>query len=86
MAQSRLQRLGTYLRPYRKPTAIGIGALLVVNAISVYIPELIREGIDTLETTFRFADVTRYAVLTIVFASMMWGVNMFRAVAAETEP
>jgi len=76
MAQSRLQRLGTYLRPYRKPTAIGIGALLVVNAISVYIPELIREGIDTLETTFRFADVTRYAVLTIVFASMMWGVRM----------
>jgi ATP-binding cassette subfamily B protein len=76
MAQSRLQKLGEYLRPYRKNTVIGIGALLVVNAISVYIPELIKEGVNTLETTFRFADITRYAVWTIVFASIMWCVRM----------
>ncbi|MEB3212673.1 MAG: ABC transporter ATP-binding protein [Leptolyngbyaceae bacterium] len=76
MAQSRLQKLGEYLRPYRRNTVIGIGALLIVNAINVYIPELIKEGINTLETTFRFAEVTRYAVLTIVFASLMWVVRM----------
>ncbi|MEM9450082.1 MAG: ABC transporter ATP-binding protein [Cyanobacteria bacterium P01_E01_bin.6] len=76
MAQSRLRKLGEYLRPYRKNTVIGIVALLVVNAISVYIPQLIKEGIDTLEVTFRFADIMRYAILTILFASIMWVVRM----------
>ena len=76
MAQSRLRKLGEYLRPYRKETALGIGALLIVNAISVYIPQLIKEGIDTLEVTFSLGEITRYAMLTIVLASIMWVVRM----------
>ncbi len=76
MAQSRLQKLWGYLRPYRKEAALGTAALLVVNAISVYIPQIIKEGVDTLEVAFSLEDVTRYAVLTIILASIMWFVRM----------
>lgn len=76
MAQSRLQKLGEYARPYWKTSALGIGALLVVNGIGVYIPQLIKEGVDTLQVTFSFSQVVRYAVLTLVLASIMWAVRM----------
>ncbi len=76
MAQSRLQKLGEYIRPYRKTTALGIGALLVVNGIGVYIPQLIKNGVDTLQVTFSFSQVVEYAVLTLVLASIMLVVRM----------
>ncbi|MGB3494807.1 MAG: ABC transporter ATP-binding protein [Elainellaceae cyanobacterium] len=76
MAQSRLQKLGEYLYPYRKTAALGIGALLVVNGIGVYIPQLIRNGVDTLQVTFSFSQVMQYAVLTLVLASIMLAVRM----------
>lgn len=76
MDQSRLRKLAGYLQPYWKKTALGISALLVVNAISVYIPQLIREGIDTLQVTFSFDQIIHYAVMTLVLASGMWLVRM----------
>lgn len=76
MAQSRLQKLGEYIYPYRKTAALGIGALLVVNGIGVYIPQLIKNGVDTLQVTFSFSQVMQYAVLTLVLASIMLVVRM----------
>ncbi len=76
MAQSRLQKFREYLRPYQKQTILGIVALFVVNAISVYIPQLIKEGVDTLEVAFSMEDISRYALLTIALASVMWAVRM----------
>ena len=76
MAQSNLQRLGNYLRPYWKTCSIGIFALLVVNALGVWIPLLIRDGVDELQVTFSFARITQYAGLVAVLASVMWGIRM----------
>ncbi len=76
MAQSRLNKLGEYVRPYWRKMAIGVLALLIVNIVGAYIPLLIRNGIDELQITFRFERVLFYAVLTLVLASVMWGVRM----------
>ncbi len=76
MAQSRLQKLGTYLRPHWKKAALGILALLITNALSVYIPLEIRNGIDKLRVAFSFDQILYYVVLVIGLASLMWGVRM----------
>ena len=46
---SRFQKLLNYLTPYKWQVVQGISALFIVNALSVYIPLLIREGIDRLK-------------------------------------
>jgi ATP-binding cassette subfamily B protein len=76
MAQSRLQKLGEYLRPYHRNLTLGILALFIVNALGVYIPLLIRDGIDDLQVTFSFKQVVTYAVVTLILASSMWVVRM----------
>lgn len=76
MAQSRLQRLGSYLRPHWRQTTSGIVALLVVNAVGVYIPWLIGDIVDKLRVTFSFDQVLRYVVLIVVLSSMMWVIRM----------
>jgi ATP-binding cassette subfamily B protein len=76
MAQSRLQKLGAYLRPHWLDTTLGILALLVVNALGVYIPLQIREGIDTLQVVLSFGQVTRYVALVLGLASVMWVARM----------
>ena len=76
MAQSQLTILGGYLRPYWKNSALGIVALLIVNILGAYIPQLIREGIDTLNVALTFDRVRYYVILTLVLATLMWGVRM----------
>ncbi|ADI64268.1 ABC transporter ATP-binding protein [Trichormus azollae] len=77
MAQSRrLAKLGTYLRPHWQDTALGIIALFSVNGLGVYIPLLIRSGVDTLSTTFSLNQVIRYAVIIISLSSAMWMMRM----------
>ena len=77
MANSRIKRLGTYLRPYWRTVSLGIFALLVVNAVGVYIPLLIRDSIDQLKTDFSFSELSRYALILFILASLMWGMRMF---------
>jgi ATP-binding cassette, subfamily B, multidrug efflux pump len=76
MAHSRLQKLGEYLHPHRKPAALGIVSLLLVNGLGVYIPLLIRDAIDKLQIAFSFNQVLFYVVLVLVLASVMWVVRM----------
>ena len=81
MAQSRLSKLGSYLRPHWRQTTLGILALLIVNAVGVYIPLLIRNIIDRLQVTFSFDQVLRYVVLIIVLSSVMWVIRMYSRIA-----
>lgn len=76
MAQSRLRKLGTYLRPHWKQAAAGIGALFLVNALSIYIPLQIRDGIRELRITFSFDRVLHYSLIVFAMASVMWGIRM----------
>jgi len=82
MAQSsRLAKLGSYLRPHWQQVTLGILALLIVNAVGVYIPLLIRNIIDRLQVTFSFEQVLRYVVLIIVLSSVMWVIRMVSRIA-----
>ncbi|MBW4678486.1 MAG: ABC transporter ATP-binding protein/permease [Microcoleus vaginatus WJT46-NPBG5] len=82
MARSRLQKLANYLRPHWKPAALGVLALLIVNAVGVYIPLLISNSIDQLrlsvETTERTSiqPILPYVVLIFVLATLMWGIRV----------
>ncbi|WP_071189776.1 ABC transporter ATP-binding protein [Trichormus sp. NMC-1] len=72
MAQSRrLEKLGTYLRPYWRETTLGIIALLFVNGLGVYIPLLIRSGVDKLSTTFSLDQIINYVITIILLSSAM---------------
>jgi len=73
---SRFQRLLSYLKPHWKKSTLGVFALLVVNALGVYIPWLIREGIDELQVTFSFDRIVYYAGIIIALATAMWFVRV----------
>ncbi|MDR9404155.1 MAG: ABC transporter ATP-binding protein [Halothece sp. Uz-M2-17] len=73
MAQSRLQKLISYLRPHRKRMLMGISALLAVNLLSAAIPLLIRDSVDQTFDNNRF---WYYVVGIIILASVMWGIRM----------
>ncbi|HEY9763713.1 MAG TPA: ABC transporter ATP-binding protein [Trichocoleus sp.] len=76
MARSQLQKLATYLKPHWPKSALGIATLLIVNVIGVWIPLLIRNGIDELQVTFSFNRVLYYVVLVLVLATVMWFIRM----------
>jgi ATP-binding cassette, subfamily B, multidrug efflux pump len=76
MARSQLQKLGTYLGPHWHQVLLGVGALFVVNLVGVWIPLLIRDGIDELQVTFSYNRVIYYALMVMVLASVMWGIRM----------
>ena len=76
MANSRLQKLLAYLRPHWRQTFLGIFALLIVNAIGVYIPLLIRDSIDKLRTAFNFDEIWRFVLLILILSSVMWVIRM----------
>ncbi|WP_416676310.1 ABC transporter ATP-binding protein [Egbenema bharatensis] len=73
---ARLQTLASYMRPHWRTMLLGILSLLVVNALGVYIPLLIRDGLDELQATFDFDRVIFYAIWIIGLASVMWLVRM----------
>lgn len=76
MARSQLQKLGTYLNPHWRKAALGVVALFVVNLLGVWIPLLIRNGIDELQVTFSFGRMTYFALMVFVLASIMWVIRM----------
>ncbi|MEY3825634.1 MAG: hypothetical protein RLZZ148_446 [Cyanobacteriota bacterium] len=76
MAQTRLKKLASYLKPHWRDALWGTLALLVVNALGVYIPLLIRDSIDDLGKSFQFERVLHYVILMLVLASIMWFIRM----------
>jgi len=73
---SRIRKLATYLRPHWRIVTAGILALLLVNALGVYLPLLIRNVIDELEVTFGVEQILRPVLLILLLASVMWGIRM----------
>lgn len=76
MAQSRLQYLTSYLRPHRGDLSLGIGALFIVNILSVWIPLLIGNAVERLKITFNQEIILRYVVLILALATVMWVIRM----------
>ena len=76
MANSRLQKLGSYLRPHWRKVLFGTIALLIVNALGVYIPLLIRGSIDQLNGEFSFANLSRQVLILLILSAVMWGIRM----------
>jgi ATP-binding cassette, subfamily B, multidrug efflux pump len=76
MANPRFQKLFSYVQPYLPAVGQGIGALLVVNLLSVYIPLLIRDGIDRLRINFSYTEISHLAMLVIFLASIAWIARM----------
>ncbi len=80
MANSRLKQLGIYLRPHWRQTGIGILALLLVNGVGVYIPLLLRDGIDELQQSFSYQRVIIYALWILLLATVVWFMRMISRV------
>ncbi|AUB40065.1 ABCB-BAC, ATP-binding cassette, subfamily B, bacterial [Nostoc flagelliforme CCNUN1] len=77
MAKSRrIAKLTAYLRPHWREASLGILALLSVNALGVYIPWLIRAGVDKLSTTFSWNQILHYVVIIVLLSSAMWLMRM----------
>jgi ATP-binding cassette subfamily B multidrug efflux pump len=77
MANSRrLEKLFDYLRPHWKKTSWGIFSLFVVNAVGVYIPLLIRNGVDELQIAIKFDQILYYSLLILGLASILWFIRM----------
>lgn len=80
MANSRLKKLGNYLRPHWRIILIGTIALIIVNALKVYIPLLISGSIDRLEGEFSFNQLSRSALWLLLLSAVMWGFRMLSRV------
>ncbi|WP_036480320.1 ABC transporter ATP-binding protein [Myxosarcina sp. GI1] len=72
MANSRLQQLFNYLRPHWRMVSLGVVALLVVNYLGARIPRLIGDSIDRLSNDFDFSELSRFALLLLLFSVLMW--------------
>lgn len=77
---SRFQKLLDYLKPHKWQTLQGIFALFIVNALSVYIPLLIREGVDRLKLAVSNDYLTRLALAIVGLTTIMWLVRMLSRV------
>ena len=81
MANSRLKKLGLYLRPHWRPMLLGIVALLAVNGLGVYIPLLIGDSINDLRQAFSFEQIWYFVLQILVLASVMWMIRMASRIA-----
>ncbi|PSF38525.1 hypothetical protein C7H19_05950 [Aphanothece hegewaldii CCALA 016] len=80
MNNRRLKKLLTYLYPHWRTILIGVVALFFVNSLSVYIPLLIRDGVDQLKSTFKFSQVWYYVILILVLATLMFAIRLLSRV------
>ena len=72
-SRSRLRKLLDYLRPHWRQTAVGIGALLLVNILAVTLPRVIGSAVDELQaaSSVNMQQILAYAVQVLVLASIM---------------
>lgn len=73
MARSHLQQLAHYMSPYRKELVKGISALLVVNAMGVFLPWYIKTVIDQLnsDSTIEAGQLAVYALVVLGVSTVM---------------
>ncbi len=72
-SRSRLKKLFEYLRPHWRQTGLGIGALLLVNILSVMLPRIIGNCIDELQSArqLEMDRIIYYALVVLGLASVM---------------
>ncbi|QCS48592.1 ABC transporter ATP-binding protein [Picosynechococcus sp. PCC 11901] len=80
-APSRLRRLLAYLKPYQRDIWLGIGALILVNGLGVYLPIILSNTVDSLQTDVGLGNLTRAVLLMLLLASVMWGIRMLSRIA-----
>ncbi|MEM8638035.1 MAG: ABC transporter ATP-binding protein [Cyanobacteria bacterium P01_G01_bin.54] len=73
----RLKKLGSYLHPHWSTVALGILALLIVNIVGVYIPRLIGESIDELQSASQLRPILGDVFWIGLCATLMWAFRMF---------
>ena len=79
MAGSHLRQLAYYLRPYRRQVALGIGSLLVVNGLGVFLPWYVKLAIDDLSQNLAALSPQRialYALTVLIVSSLMMGIRI----------
>ncbi len=77
MTNPRFKKLIEYLRPHWRQLLLGTIALLVVNALGIYIPLLIRDGINKLsDSSLTAKQLTSLVLFIFVLVSIMWGIRM----------
>lgn len=67
--------LGSYLRPYWRPLAIGGAYLLLTNVVDKSIPWLLQHAIDAL-VDLQLVVVRNYALVVLALAAVMWVVRI----------
>jgi ATP-binding cassette subfamily B protein len=76
-----LSSLNRYFLRYKTKLLLGILFILFSNAATVYVPLLLRDGIDALQSGMDFSSIVNYALM-IVGASLIGGI--FRFLIRET--
>ncbi len=76
-----LSSLNRYFLRYKTKLLLGILFILFSNAATVYVPLLLRDGIDALQSGMDFSSIVNYALM-IVGASLVGGI--FRFLIRET--
>ena len=74
-APPKTKSLGSYLRPYWRPLAIGGGFLLLTNVVDKSIPWLLQHAIDAL-MVHDLQAVRNYALVVLASAALMWFVRI----------
>lgn len=72
-SSSRFRKLLSYLRPHWKQTSVGIGALVIVNILAVFIPRVIGRCVDGLQQLggVDLAQISTYSLWILGLASIM---------------
>jgi ATP-binding cassette subfamily B protein len=78
---SRFQKLIHYLRPHKVRVAIGVVTLFAVNGIGTYLPILISQVIDELQTKFELSQLWQEVGLIVGLASLMLIMRMGSRIA-----
>lgn len=76
---SHLRQLAHYLRPYRRQVGLGIGSLLLVNGLGVFLPWYVKLVIDDLSqnlATLSARRIALYALTVLVVSSLMMGIRI----------
>jgi len=71
MENLKIKIIAKYLRPYKKELIIGALSLLIVNVLSVIIPQEVKKIIDELQVGFSSSFIISKSFILIILASFM---------------
>ena len=77
MARTHLQQLAAYVQPYQHKLWLGIGALLMVNGLSVFLPWYLKGAIDSLGSRqgTNWGEIGGFALMVLGLSTLMMGIR-----------